>query len=87
MILSEVLDDWQFKVMVPDNTRFDELIRSLDREHDHGLAPYVFEKDSKDLSSHIMFMVNGRNIRFLQGAGTLLSDNDLVTILMPAGGG
>lgn len=87
LLLSKVLDDWQFKVMVPEKTRLDELIKLLDREHDHRLAPYVFEDNSENLSPHIMFMINGRNIRFLEGEGTILSDGDLVTVLLPAGGG
>ena len=87
MVLSDVLDDWKFTVMVPERTRFDELIKLLDREHDHRLAPYILEKDSEELSPHIMFMINGRNIRFLDGERTILTNGDLVTILMPAGGG
>ena len=87
LALSEVLDDWKFQVMVPEGTRFDQLIKQVDREHDHRLTPYIFEEDSEDLSQHIMFMINGRNIRFLDGEGTVLSDGDLVTILLPAGGG
>ena len=87
LALSEVLEDWKFNVRVPKDTRFGELVRLLDRDHDHRLAPYIFEENAEDLSPHIMFMINGRNIRFLDGEETALSDGDLVTILLPAGGG
>lgn len=53
----------------------------------YRVAIYLFEKNTEDLSPYIMFMINGRNIRFLDGEKTILSDGDLVTILMLAGGG
>lgn len=87
MVLSEIFGEWKFAESVPDSTSFGDLIRRLDKRHNKQLTPYLFEEDGHTLAQHIMFMVNGRNIRFLNGEKTILQDEDQVTILLPAGGG
>ncbi|WP_363320903.1 MoaD/ThiS family protein [Desulfobacula sp.] len=72
---------------IPRNDTFEDLLNALIRVHGETLASYLFEQDGKTLASHIMFMVNGRNIRFLNKEKTILQEGDQVTILLPAGGG
>ena len=69
-----------------DGTCFYDLLKVLEKEYGEPLKPYLFEKDGKTLASHIMFMVNGRNVRALNCGKTLLRDEDLVTILLPCRG-
>lgn len=87
MVLSEILGDWKFQILLPEKSTFEFLIKELTRGHGDRLDPYLFEDNGKTLASHIMFMVNGRNIRFLKKEKTILQNGDQVTILMPAGGG
>lgn len=87
VVLSEILGDWKFQISLPQNYTFGDLLNELTRTYGDNLRPYVFEQDGKTLASHIMFMINGRNIRFLKKEKTILQDNDTVTILLPAGGG
>ena len=87
VVLSEILGDWKFQISVPQNYTFGDLLNELIETYGEKLRPYVFEKDGKTLVSHIMFLVNGRNIRFLNKKETVLQDDDNVTILLPAGGG
>ncbi|MCM2284035.1 MAG: MoaD/ThiS family protein [Desulfobacula sp.] len=87
MALSEILGNWKFQVSLPQTSTFGDLLNQLTQTHGDELKPYLFETDGKTLASHIMFMVNGRNIRFLNKEKTVLQDNDEITILLPAGGG
>ena len=87
LILNEIFGHWKFQVSVPEKSRFVDLIKELTRIKGDKLEPCLFEDDGKTLVSHIMFMVNGRNIRFLKKEKTILQDGDQITILLPAGGG
>ena len=45
------------------------------------------EKDIEKLFKNIMILVNGKNIRYLDGMFTVISENDTVVILKAMGGG
>ena len=85
--MREILGDWKFQISLPKNSTFGVLLSELTMTYGEELNPYVFEQDGKTPASHIMFMINGRNINFLNKEKTLLQNNDNVTILLPAGGG
>jgi len=87
MVLSEIIGNWKFQISLPQTSTFGDLLNQLTQTYGDALKPYLFETDGKTLASHIMFMVNGRNIRFLNKEKTILHDNDDITILLPAGGG
>ncbi len=50
------------------------------------LEPEIFNSDG-ELQSHMHIMVNGRDIRFLDGLDTPVQANDQVWIFPPVGGG
>jgi molybdopterin converting factor small subunit len=87
MVFKEIFGNWKFQVSLPEESTFEDLIKELIRTYGERLRPYLFDQNGKTLASHLMFMVNGRNIRFLEKEKTILHNEDLVTILMPAGGG
>ncbi len=87
VVLSKILGNWKFQISVPQNYMFGDLLNELAKTYGDKLRPYIFEQDGKTLASHMMFMINGRNINFLNKEKTILQDNDEVTILLPAGGG
>lgn len=87
LVLNEILDNWKFQISLPQNSTFGDLLNKLTRTYGDKLKPYVFEEDGRTLASHIMFMINGRNVRFLNKEKTVLQEDDDVTILLPAGGG
>jgi molybdopterin converting factor small subunit len=87
LAFNEIFGQWKFQVSLPDKSTFRDLVDTLYRDYGERLGPYVFEGGERSLSTQIMFMVNGRNIRFLNGEQTILENNDQITLLLPAGGG
>lgn len=87
MVLTEIFGDWKFQTLLPGKSTFEYLMKELTRVHGKRLKPYLLDQNGKTLSPHMMFMVNGRNIRFLKKEKTILQNEDQVTILLPAGGG
>ena len=51
-----------------------------------GLRPEMVDEQG-NLLQRIQIMVNGRNIRYLNGLDTVLSDTSSVAIFPPVGGG
>ncbi len=86
-LLAEIFGNWKFQVSLPEESTFYDLIKELTRVYGGRLNPHFFDENGETLASHLMFMVNGRNIRFLNKEKTILQNEDQVTILMPAGGG
>lgn len=65
-----------------------ELLEKLVRKYD-ALEGMVLEKGEPEpeLKSGVSVMLNGRNIRFLDGMSTKLESEDTVAIFPPIGGG
>ena len=87
LVFNEIFGNWKFQASLPDKSTFGDLIKKITRGCENKPGLYLFDQDGKTLASHIMFMVNGRNIRFLKKEKTTLQNEDQVTILLPAGGG
>ena len=63
-----------------------DLIEKLIREIGPHLREAIFSDDGS-LHPFLKILVNGRDVEFLEGLGTRLSDGDEVAIVPPAGGG
>lgn len=63
------------------------LLEKLTTQYGELEEKFFEESGEGELRGGINIMVNGRNIRFLDGLDTSLKDDDLVTIFPPVGGG
>ena len=56
-------------------------------EYSETLDKTLVDPESKDLQQYILILLNGRNIRFLDGRDTKLKEGDVIAISPPIGGG
>jgi len=62
-----------------------EIINPLDHPWDNYFSRKLLENG--ELKSGTIVLLNGRNIRHLQGLDTLVENKDEITIFPPSGGG
>jgi molybdopterin synthase sulfur carrier subunit len=62
-----------------------EIMKLLDQEFDNYFSRKLLENG--ELKSGTIVLLNGRNIRHLQGLDTLVENKDEITIFPPSGGG
>ncbi len=82
--LREVSDKEKFDFSAKD---VGELISKLVEYNDVFAEKIYSDSDGKDIREGYSVLVNGRNIKFLEGLETPLEEGDRVTIFPPVGGG
>jgi len=63
-----------------------DLVSLLSERYGGDLTHFIYD-DRGRVRNYLSFMLNGYNIYSLDGFDTLLSENDVVAILPPVGGG
>jgi molybdopterin synthase sulfur carrier subunit len=63
------------------------LINTLVEKFGPKLTEKLYEPDTSRLRDWVNVLVNGRNVKVLEGLDTALNDNDVVAIFPPVGGG
>ncbi|MGQ4832349.1 MAG: MoaD family protein [Candidatus Asgardarchaeia archaeon] len=64
----------------------EELIKKLIKKYGKNLEAELFDSRG-NLKDYYRIVINGRNIKLLNGLKTRLKDNDLVAIMPPIAGG
>jgi len=59
---------------------FRELLNVLTQMLGKGFGSHLFERDTSNVGSNIILLVNGHSIKMLEGLETPLVDKDTVTI-------
>ena len=77
----------RFEVSLPDGGTVTDFLEKITETWGDQLTSQLFETNGTSLRPHIMLMVNGRSIRFLDNLDTVLRNEDEVLILPPVGGG
>jgi molybdopterin synthase sulfur carrier subunit len=64
----------------------EELLTLLSEKYGKKFREYIYNKKGK-VQDFLSFLVNGKNINFLQGFDTELKQGDIIAIIPPVGGG
>ena len=87
MNLKKIIGKSEVEISVPKGCVVKEFIEEIVKIYGEDLANNLFDTNNSSLLSHIRLMVNGQDIGFLNGMGTVLHDGDEILILPPACGG
>jgi molybdopterin synthase sulfur carrier subunit len=63
------------------------LLVYLSKCYGKGFRDEIFTKDGSEISDEVIILVNGRNISFLNGKNTTLTEADIVSIFPVVAGG
>ena len=85
--LREITGTRERTVEVEEETTIEEVLDKLREEYGKAFEEYVYEKDGKQLSSGLQYLVDGRNIFTISGQKTKLSQNSVLAIIPPIEGG
>jgi molybdopterin synthase sulfur carrier subunit len=87
LTIKKILGKGEIEVPVPENTTLKELITILGNRFGDELTSLLAGPENRNRLPHIRYMVNGRDIAFLNGMETALESGDEVLILPPVSGG
>jgi molybdopterin converting factor small subunit len=90
LAIKKILGKGEVELRLPEGSTLYDLLFSLINTYGEGLTPHLFDADAKALVQKARItriMINGRDIEFLNGLGTVLHEEDEVLILPIVSGG
>jgi molybdopterin converting factor small subunit len=84
LTINKLLAKGEVELRLPEGSSLDDLLFLLISAHGEGLSPHLFSADVKARSQKariIRITINGQDIEFLNGLGTVLHEGDEVHIL------
>ena len=85
--IKRIIGQREIEVSVPDGSTLDDLLSQMIDTWGEELRLKLYDPETSKLFPYIRFMVNGRDIGFLNKMETILKDGDEILILPPVGGG
>ena len=85
-IFREMAGGKTFTVEVPDNASVKDLLEAIREQVSEEVYEKIF-KFMEGRGAKTLIMVNGRNIKFLEGLDTKISEKDKIDIFPPGAGG
>lgn len=87
LTFSEIIGARAVDITLPEPATVQTLLAKMVEIWGDALSPHLFEPGTDRLLSHIVVMVNGRAIQFLDGVRTELKEGDEVLLFPPVAGG
>ena len=85
--VKEVLGQRELDLLIPRGSTMRELLASMIDTFGEKLSSTIYGFGGQEVLPYIRMMVNGRDIGFLGGLGTVLQEGDAVMILPMVAGG
>ncbi len=83
--IKEIIGKKRLNLDLPDIDHVGELLNYLIENYGIELKKIFYEKG--EFKGDITILINGKNIRFLDGVETEINDSDIISIILPLCGG
>ncbi len=83
----KLLGQREFSIALEEGSTVRDLLSSMIRQWGDALSPHLFDPSTDQVLPHIRLLVNGQDIQFLNGAETVLHDEDEFSLLPMLTGG
>ena len=70
-----------------ENVTIKMVLEALNESYGTPFSEYVYDSNTKNVKGFLQFLINGKSISQFNKMQTKLSDNDVLAILPPVGGG
>jgi molybdopterin converting factor small subunit len=85
--LKHTLDHDERTIEIRNGATIGDLLRLLSVTYDEDFLTYLFENDRETIRNDVLILVNDRDIGALDGADTILSEDDEVVFMPISHGG
>ena len=90
MRMAEVFGSHEFLISLPEGSSVSDIISFLEYKYGNAFSDFIREPDRKDVNGlhwKVQYILNGRNVGFLNGRDTVCRDGDELFLLLPVSGG
>lgn len=87
--LREITGKKELTIAFPENepVTIDIILQKLSKRYGKEFLAYVYNSKTGTVKGFLQFLVNGKSITDSEGLGTRLSNEDVLAIIPPVGGG
>ncbi len=85
--LREIAGKSEIKIQVEQNTTVMDVIQQLSGQFGNKFRDHIFDKNTKQINSYLLFLINGESVHAKENFKTELKPGDTLAILPPVGGG
>lgn len=85
--LREITGQREEKIELREDSTVKDLLNRLVERHGSRFKEYVVEEETGTPRAHLLFLINGTSINSLEGLSTRLTDDCVVALMPPVGGG
>lgn len=86
LTLREIVGKDAMRVKLPEASTILDLVELITKKHGRAFSRHIFDKENK-VRDFFNFLINGKNVRYLNGLKTTLENGDSIVIIPPAAGG
>ncbi len=85
-LLADIIKQKQITISVSDNITVKDLLESIKYKFGEALKDTIFNPMG-DLNKYIIILLNGKDIRLMNGLNTIINNNDEISLLPAIAGG
>lgn len=86
LTLREIVGKKAIELNLPEHSTVLDLINFMTKKYGGAFSRCIFDEENK-VREYLNFMINGKNVMYLNGFETTLNNGDSIVIIPPVAGG